>query len=584
MYLLRINVKRFLRSPLKLGIFLILSLWISYYFKTTTIFWNAVNKPIDLMITVLPYLFLGCLLLSYEMFYDQKRYRVDEILDMDRRCVFRERMATWWLLVVLDLIISVGMFGFQIYCYRQAGVVCGALIKYTLRVIVIYVFLMSLVAIQFGWIAASARNNLIGLTILVVTFYLFDRRFVSLILGMDENSRFLWRLGTLFSFFFQSKRATVRDADYLLSAENVHVYRALFFLFLTTAVLMWSELQKRWAAAFSAIMGVVCLVLFFQPTGAVYNMMEIWNYQDSVFYLERYSQEDEAQRNTRMCRENRDDFYVCRYDMDIRVTDQLKASVTIVPSDTGLEQYQFTLHYLFAVSKVTDGQGHPLTYRQDGDYLLVESPGDLQQIHIEYEGETSYFYATTQGMILPANYEYFPVPGWHKVFINNNDEEEQKILDATFTREVLSHDAQFKVHLSVKSDYPVYSNLPCQKQKSEHGFTEWILSGQSNGLTLIGNPYLIDREIDGVKVVCSRLDLENVPLGENVSRYREYFRSLRKECGIKWNGTTFIVSPDCNYINYCYGDDHTVDTLLGLDTEVRYRKDGILYSYSDLDQ
>lgn len=588
------SLLRFIRNPVKIGGILVLWFCMFYYFETTTHYWNEVNKAIDLLLMALPYLFLVFIIISYECFYDIKRYQMEEILDVESGKVLRVQSYDLLLLLILDLVTSVSVFAFHISCYQQAGVLNIALIKYTGRVVLIYVFLMILVGICIGWAVSCIQNRLYGLTMIAATFYMFDKSFIGLFTGMSKTNHFTWTLGTLFSMFFQSQRGICRDADYLLSAENVHIYRGLFFICLFTAIVLLCRAGHKWMALIPSVISVTMLVLFFQPTGAVYFFMNIRNYQDSVFYVEHYKEENVAKTNQQKCAANRNDFLVQRYDMDITVTDQVKASVTVVPDVTDLREYQFTLHFLFHVDGVTDEQGNALPYEQEEDYLLIHNDsGDIRSMTISYSGTTSYFYATTQGLILPANYKYFPVAGWQRTFVDQDEEEsgllqffkardgigEPVIAETNFARELLPGNAEFDVTLHVRGNYPIDSNLTVRKLGRQHGYTDWEIHGNSDGMTLIGNPYLISEEIDGVRIVCSSLDLENVPTGDNREKYHAYFETLEKEAGYSLAGKTFIVSPDCNYINWCYGEDHTLSTVSGVTREINYRRDGILYLY-----
>lgn len=571
---------RFVRNPLKIGVLLALWAGILYFFTTTSWHEGEVDSPLDLMLLVLPYIFMAFLWLSYACFYDIKKYHIEEILVMEDGSILRMQVREAALLFVLGLVTGLFVFGCHLYYYQQLGVLNVALIRYSSRVVAIYVLLMICIAICIGWAVALLRNRLYGLTLLVAAYYLFDASFLSMWSGMSMNNPVTWKMTKLFCLFYQHSPTMVMDADYLLTAENEHIYRALFFICLLLGVILLCRLRRRLAALLPLAASVVMLVLFAQPSGAVY-FMDIWNYWDSVFYLDQYREPEMVELRETKCRQNRDDFTVLRYDMKLTVTDQVKASVTMVPSVTDLEEYQFTLHFLFTVRSVTDEQGHPLAYEQEGDYLLVHyDGGDIGAITVSYEGTTSHFYATTQGMILPANYKYFPVAGWHKVLIDGYAEDEKDmLLDRTFVGELLPVNADFNVTLHVKGRYPVYSNLNVQKGKREKGFTTWKVSGNSDGMTLIGNPYLVSRDIQGVQVICSSLDTANVPDEKNRAKYVEYFNTLEEETGFSMQGKTFIVSPANNYDNWCFGKDHTLATVNYIEDEIEYRRDGILYHY-----
>ena len=55
--MIKTSVIRFLKSPIKAGVLLVFWVCVSYFLFTTKIYWNEVNRPIDLMMEILPYIF-----------------------------------------------------------------------------------------------------------------------------------------------------------------------------------------------------------------------------------------------------------------------------------------------------------------------------------------------------------------------------------------------------------------------------------------------------------------------------------------------------------------------------------------------
>lgn len=78
--MIKTSVIRFLKSPIKAGVLLVFWGCVSYFLFTTKIYWNEVNRPIDLMMEILPYIFLVYLVIAYECFYDIKRFHMEELL------------------------------------------------------------------------------------------------------------------------------------------------------------------------------------------------------------------------------------------------------------------------------------------------------------------------------------------------------------------------------------------------------------------------------------------------------------------------------------------------------------------------
>ncbi|MDE6851717.1 MAG: hypothetical protein K2J67_04410 [Lachnospiraceae bacterium] len=528
---------------------------------------------IDLMFPVLPYIFLVFMAVSYECFYDIKRHRLEELVYIGRSHRFRILLCDFGLLLILNIITSGMIYLYQIWFYAQRGIHNRHLQFYTLRVILIYVFLPALLAIMIGWAVSGIRNRLYGLSAILLSFYIFDSSFLSLMLSISKNNYSIWKFGTLFSLFFQSGCGTLRDAYYLLTAENVHIYRVLFFVFLLAACVVWQCGRRIIFALLPLGISLAMLVLFFKPSGAVYNF-GLMNTFDSVLHDQYYYEtEEQLLLDDTRTEENRKDFQVSAYNMDLCMTDTLHFSVTLTPSRGDLAEYQFTLYHLYQVEKVQDDRGDDLPFDRESDYLLIQNPsGTLASITIKYSGNSQYFYATSQGMILPANFEYIPIAGWHKVFLTNHD----LVSGSFFSRELLPEKTKFDLEFKLKGSYPIYSNLAVKEVGKQNGYYRWKIQGTSDGMTLIGSPYLEQKEIAGVRVVYSVLDETNGPVGENLSLYENLFTEL-EDIGHSMRGKTFIVSPEDNNGNNCFGKDHILDVELGREGIIEYYQDGILY-------
>lgn len=567
------HVLRFIKHPVRVCAILCLWMGMLRWFLTDVFFSKYISGATDLMFPVLPYIFLVFMAVSYECFYDIKRHYLEGLICIGRNNRFRTQIYDFILLLIINIITSSLVYIYQIWFYAQRGIYNRHLQLYTLRVILIYVFLPALLAIMIGWTVSGIRNRLYGLSAILLFFYLFDSSFLSLMLSISKSNYSIWKFGTLFSLFFQNGCGVLRDAYYLLTAENVHIYRVLFFAFLLAACVVWQCSRKKIWALIPLGISFLMLALFFRPTGAVYNF-SLMNTFDSVLHDQYYYDTDEQLLldDTR-AEENRKDFQVSAYDMDMCMTDTMHLSVTITPNRTDLSEYQFTLYHLYQVEAVRDDSGNALPYDRECDYLLIRNPsGKLSSITVIYSGNSQYFYATSQGMILPANFEYIPIAGWHKVFLSNHD----LVAGYFFSRELLPVKTKFDLNLKLKGSYPVSSNLAVESVGRQNGYYCWKIQGISDGMTLIGSPYLAQKEIAGVKVVYSVLDNTNGPMGKNLSLYEDLFTEL-ENMGHSMRGKTFIVSPEDNNVNSCIGEDHILAVALGRKEIIEYYQTGTLY-------
>ncbi|MDO4167827.1 MAG: hypothetical protein Q4D32_10525 [Eubacteriales bacterium] len=570
----RYHILRFIKHPVRCGAVLLLWIGMLRWVLTDTFFSTDFQGAINLTLPVLPYIFLVFLAVSYECFYDLKRHRLEDLICIGRTNRFRVQIYDGILLLLLNLVTSGLVYAYHNWFYIHRGIYNQHLQIYTLRLVLIYVFLPTLLAIVIGWAISNIQNRLYALSAVLLSFYLFDSSFLNLLLALSKSNYSIWKFGTLFSLFFQSECGALRDCHYLLTAENVHIYRILFFLFLMLTCVVYCGVRRKIWAFFPFGISMVMLALFFMPTGAVYNFSHFMSAFDSAVHDQIYYDEDEQHAlDDAKAEANRKDFQVTAYDVDVRMTDILNLSVTITLDCTDLPEYQFTLYHLYHIEKIQDDSGKDLPYERESDYVLVQNPtADLQKVTITYSGDSQYFYATSQGMILPANFEYLPVAGWHKVFVSNWD----GIAEITFSRELLPQKARFSVDLRLRGSYPVYSNLMVKRLGKQDGYYHWMIQGESDGLTLIGNPYLEQRKIDGVNVIYSVLDESYAPTEQNLSLYRELFSEL-EDAGHSLRGKTFIVSPEDNNGNWCVGENHIVGIPLDREYIMEYYQNHTLY-------
>ena len=99
------------------------------------------------------------------------------------------------------------------------------------------------------------------------------------------------------------------------------------------------------------------------------------------------------------------DFQVTSYEMDIRFGRELSAVVGMELGDGAvLPQYTFTLFHGYEVSDVQDAEGRLLDYVQDGDWVTIGNPDqvDCSSITVSYHGSSPAFYANRNDCFLPG--------------------------------------------------------------------------------------------------------------------------------------------------------------------------------------
>lgn len=521
------------------------------------------------IILVMPYLFLFFLVFSYDIFYSYQKDDFNEVLCSRRISLKYQKYDVLILFLAISLVsVYIGWYLIHFFASKDAG--GEAIVAYSVRICLIYVFLVLLFAVLAGWVVSYLKNRMAGFAALLIVFYCFDKSTLKILTALDVHSRPLYKFATLFTIFNIQRPGSITDTYYLMTAENVHLYAVLFWIFLCVCVICFL-CRKFWLMSLNVLISFALVLAFAMPSGASYDLGG-FNLFDKTsaeycYYNENQIRKDEEQYISN----SRNDFLVKKYEMEFGISDILSARVRMTVSNPGLERYQFTLYHSYEVEAVLDQDGKPMAYEQDGDYLDIRpGSGGTESITILYRGANSYFYSTTQGIVLPANYEYYPVPGWQRVFFMDG-------ANACFTNE-LGEETDFDVTLSCSPRLKVFSNLLTEETETGWRSKGYRMTGKSNGCTIVGSPYLKSMEVDGLNVVYSYLDHDNSPeYSENAQDCKAFLKYLEKK-NIPYKGKTLFVTPEGNYLNVCFATDHFVDQVFMLkDDYKKYIKQGNTY-------
>ncbi len=535
--------------------------------------------PLFVTNSTIQYCFLIFMGLSYMTFYSAKKVHLEESLQVVKGGLLRDQLYDFFILVIINVVVTSIICAYIYWNYLKNNVNDITFFLYIFRMVILCYTLVYMLAIIIGWVFSCINNRLLGISLLVFTSYIFGEYFISLILTIDPLSELFWKIGTLFSINHQDL-SKFSDMSYLLSLENVHFYRVLFWIFLFVTVLVVFRTKNKYLIIIPVFLTAINLIMFFQPSGASY-ALPYQNAADSWLYTQYYYRnwpEESVARNAWHEKENKDDFTVVSYDMDIHVSDILSAEVSVIPDIKNLQEYQFTLYHEYEVLEVTDQDGNPLEFEQDSDFLLIKNTSsELESINFKYRGSCQYFYATTQGIKLPAFFEYYPVAGWHTVFYCDQ-EVEYVNQDTNFSTDLMKNECDFHVSLNVKGKYPIYSNFIVTGGEKDDGYYKWELEGRSNGLTIVGSPYLEEYTLNDVRIIYSRLDETNSPKTKlGYESYQKAFDEL-DEMGISIEGKTIIVPPYGNYNMHFIASDYIMGEAYIMSKEIyNYYDHGSIY-------
>lgn len=570
--MLILHLKKVYRRPVIMCLVALFSLTLGYYlFAYKSEYDVYFQGGMCLMLQAIPYIFLFMMFISYEIFYTFQKTEFNEMV-CSRYLNIKCQKYDFLLITLYGMAASFAVFFSLIRHANKFGFDQLELHGYFFRLTVIFVLLPVILAELIGWSISCVKNRMIGICILLICFYCFDTTFLQSIVGLDINNEQIFKFGTLFALFDTQECGAITDSFYLMSAENVHIYRVLFWIFGALSVILLMA-KKRIRFVFSVIVALGCLILFWQPSGASYALPVVNGFDRWLGEQYYYTVKQQKADKSKYILKNRDDFSVLKYDMDLSIKDVLRAKVDVVLSTNALESYQFTLYHSYKLKSVQNQDGDKLEYTQNGDYVeVINKEKNLKSITFEYEGANQYFYSTSQGIHLPANYAYYPMPGWRTTFIRDEN-------NVCFAQEVLKEDAEFTVKIEAPEKLKIYTNFEKKSLTCFKGYNDIQYQGKSNGLTIVGSCFLKDMKVGRVTVIYSYLDEEYNP--EDPETYEQYHSSFER-MNLLSKDMTFFATPQENYDNVCFGNNQILDQIFKLEEDYKtYCRQGNVYYIPD---
>ena len=509
----RTQTKLFLRSPLRLILLAVLFGGSLYYYGPMFLTWvqgqvyYAGLGRFQVQLRDFIYVFLLLLFLAFDYFREVPDANINETLKANKNCLKQDLVQA----LVMLLVVLVYAFWFlimHIVCHISDGTYTTQVLFYYFRLTGTYYILDGIVAILAGWLFARNAGKIVGYIELIAFAFAVSPLMSS---RLESYSYFAKWVTYICKVFLLMPQGMIGIELYCLPTANWTIAsRGVFWIGLFGTLLVvyymhytqgWNKRKRTWYYLASCV-GFGCTVW-----GLIYSGLPASYYCESNFISNdddqwRYIIEGVKQE------EREADFQIISYDMDLKLGRQMRATVTCVPSDGDLDSYAMTLYRLYQVDSITDENGDALEYQQDENTLLIYGQEDgIRSFTLKYHGGptgASCLYNNWYAIDLPGWFPYYPVPGWHKVYL---DGEDWKYADNR-----LKYQAEFRIQLH--ADGTVYSDLEQVDDNLFQGMSygPTLLSGfvgertLANGTTNI-YPYLNKADIDATK------DLEDLVVG-----------------------------------------------------------------------
>lgn len=232
-----------------------------------------------------------------------------------------------------------------------------------------------------------------------------------------------------------------------------------------------------------AVLAASCAVLLvgvglFSVRGSTLAMdrrVESFPYADPFYYMERPVDDTAGQEAG---------FSIEAYEMDLTISKELHAEVTITIDNPDLARYDFTLYHGYILSSVRTEHGE-IPFTREGDYISIGSLNGADRVVFTYYGKSPKYYANAQAITLPGYFAYYPKAG--RLDIWDRDR-------YGYVVNVSPNESHYTV--KVRSNLKVFSNLA----GSDNAF-----AGRANALSLFAGMY--DEIDEGIYAEPARRDL-----------------------------------------------------------------------------
>ena len=372
--------------------------------------------------------------------------------------------------------------------YIIAGIVCSAgaaAIFHVLAHIVINFFVVPLIGTLLGAVLAIyAKRGVAYIVLLVITFFSSPavNGFCADLYYSTGISANRWL--RVFPFMTPSSFFYTPNIAYGYSLRPYRLFAFLMWILVLCALLLFFFARNRYGKHF-LVLGVACLTL-----GLGCAPIVLQNNSDNIEEIESTEEVGGEIRYYIINKTSPPDacpeFKITSYDMELKLSNVLHAEVKVSVSPSNLDIYGFTLYHGYKVKEVKDESGRDLKFRQNDDWIEVESAGETSSLTFTYSGYSNTHYSNGQGASLPGTFAYYPRAGYVTCYGDTGYE--------TLT---LDEPTQFDV--KIKNRKKFFTNL---NRTGKNTF-----SGKTTGLTIVGGFYKEDK-IGDTNLVYTYVDMD----------------------------------------------------------------------------
>lgn len=481
-------------------------------------------------------LFILFLFISYEYFAKAKRANFDECLFVTKNSELF-RLNQFLVMELLALVFGSVLTVLSLIAPIKSPLTDFTYISYILKLSLMYFFVADTIAVLLGMVLSNIKNNIIAYVLLILCTFMFSPLSFMLpnTISSVTTKIYIHPFFYMFEIIPQEYPSQNYNA-YGIPLNSTNYMRALFWLTLLIGIACYKYLKRNKTVkrtVFGLLVAVALISCIF--ANLPYSEYEYNKYDPLRGHTARVDYYELNSPENRPIQYNESaDFKITAMDIDLKVGRQLSAVTSVQVDDTSLQSYKFTLFHGYKIKSIKDGIGNKLKFDRYSDYVTiypVDGKQMTEEIIFEYSGFNEAYYSNSQGISLPAGFAYYPINGFHYVYVID----EQSYNTTPFEKPI-------PIHLTVDTKKTVYSNL----ERTEDGKNEF--SGVSDGITIVSGFYN-ETEVEGCRLVYIDYGIYNERM------INETLSNLINQDKNKYDDKVFIVCDAYGYnAGYEYSD------------------------------
>ena len=480
-----------------------------------------INSIAETSIKCVLVFFVIVLVISFEYMKQERLHQLSECLMVNKSylisCVFK-----YCILLFLPVIYTGISYLNVFFCSVCIGNSSGDYLLHSLKEHIVYFFFPLVIALLLGGAfsyISSYSKSVLGVVFVILGIGIIHYGNEDVLLGSFSDLLHIFCVTTKF----------VDDYAFFHSTSIHMLSKELFWIFLLMLVNVSLCFRKYFKVVLIFIIPALfsCFILFKIPVSG---------------YLPGYQYQNNM-KSDKCPQIDSERFYIDSYNMDLSISNELDAKVTVKPDMNSLSYYEFTLFYNYEVTRVQDDNGNDLVYYRNQNRLVIKPEGQFKSFTIFYHGQGSLkYYSCNDGIFLQGNFPYYPMAG------------NVELRDVGLCK-LPERKMKFSIRISSSND--IYSNLEKSKDLSDNNIVKF--HGVSDNLTLVAGYYKRKKmdDIDFLYPSASYLlDLE-----QNEYLYHGIIDFIKKDVDNKvisydFNDKLFIIAPFYGTVeNYMFGTD-----------------------------